>query len=156
MRFIDPRLIVPAMTKSMFILSLFSFVWTLSMVFGLCFAWRSTIILKTAHIVVGRRRIDVTTIMQKIPHNRRRKSPILQRLLNMKCSELQNAVRNAVQNTAQNATTLSSGRVPLCYMDITYTCPTWGRTFGKTYRYLAAARPRSPPPGPRVQATRPA
>ena len=97
------------------------------MIFGMCFAWRAMIVLKTAHVVVGRRRIDVTAIMHKIHHNIRRKSPVLQRLLNLKCDELQDAVRNAGT---------SRGKEPMCCLDITYTCPTWGKAFEKTYRHV--------------------
>ena len=101
--------------------------------FGLCFAWRSTIVLKTAHIVVGKRRIDVTTFLHKIPHNLRRKSPVLQRLLRYKCGDLQNAVQHAMQQA-----TLGPGKAPVCYMDITYTCPTWGKCSEKIYRHVYA------------------
>ena len=104
----------------------------MSMIFGLCFAWRPTIVLKTAHIVVGKRRIDVTTFMRKIPHNLRRKSPVLQRLLRYKCGDLQNAVQHAVQHA-----TLGPGKA-LCYMDITYTCHTWVKSPEKIYRHVYA------------------
>lgn len=127
MRFTNPPFIVSIMTKPMFLLLIFCCVWTMTMCFGMCFAWRSLIVLKTAHVVLGRRRIDVTALMHKIPHNLRRKSPVLQRLLNLKCNELQDAVRNAEP---------SLGKEPMCYLDITYICPTWGRAFEKTYRHV--------------------
>ena len=115
------------LTKPMFLLLFFCCVWTVSMILGMCFAWRSLIVLKTAHVVVGRRRIDVTSFMHKIQHNIHRKSPVLQRLLNLKCDELQDVVQNAEP---------SLGKEPMCYLDITYTCPTWRKAFEKTYRHV--------------------
>lgn len=108
----------------MFILSFFSWVWTISMISGLFFAWRSAaIVLKTAHIVVGRTRIDVFDEMRKIPLNQRSKAPVLQHLLDMvTCEDIHKALQRVTPTTHNQTQTTT----PLCYIDITYTCPpTW-------------------------------
>jgi len=104
------------------------------MISGLFFAWRSTIVLKTAHLVVGRQRIDVVHEMRKIPHNLRGKAPVLQHLLDMITND---GIHKALQGAAP---TNHPQTAPLCYIDITYTCPaTWGRDKSPAiYRHVYA------------------
>lgn len=123
----------------MFILSFISWVWTMSMFATFFLSWRCAIVLKTAHIVVGRLRIDVTAEMHRFPHNLRRKSPVLRRLLNMMTSDdLQNALDDATKR--QQTFPRTQRAPPLCYMDITYTptYPTWRKPLDKIYRHVYA------------------
>ena len=120
--------------KSMFLLSLVTFVWTLTILGSVVVSyvdswWRYSFVLQSAQIVVlnnvpsqgGLTKVDVTREMRMLPERTGgRKLSILPRLLSLaKTKDLEDAL--ASHTTIPTASDPRIRKSPLCYLDIQYT-----------------------------------